>query len=538
MPRTIIPLLLLLVALAGQAQTPEPTVEDECTLQGVVVSAAGGEPLRKAAVLLCRAGTSNQCSGTVTNAAGQFEMKGVSPGAYQLSATCTGYIETRYGQRTSSGAGSILYFSRGNKASGLSLRLTPAAVIYGHVYDEDGAPLADAVVSEVHPLYIRGQRQLRASAVAATNDRGEYRLWGLNPGLHFVLAEYNPLRQAAVRREIGYLPTFYPGVPDVAHAGPIVVQGGDEFSGADVNLQPSRTVRVRGRVFSGQDLRVFLILRDISAFGDLVPPVYAQIANGDFELNNVTPGQYFLYATGGDGRGRMAARQTLDVGDTDINRVNVMLGRSMHLEGSIRSEGTSLWRPPAGIQVNLVPRSGRMFVGQAPSAVTNAAGSFTFDEVYPGDYDIQVGTDGSFYVKSARLDGVDVLVRGLDTAFFTSPRGLDIVISSNGAIIDGVVSKGDELYAGATVALVPDPPRREQTYLYQSTSTDPSGRYFIPAVPPGNYKLFAWESVENAAYTSSDFLRTFELRGGAVHVLEGEHATVNLQVIPKAEVGE
>lgn len=532
--------LLLLASLGVQAQVPVPIPEDQWTLQGVVVSAADGGTLRKAAVLLCLAGTSNQCSGTVTDAAGQFEIRGVFPGRYQLSATCTGYIETRYGQRTPSGAGAILSLSRGQKISGLALRLIPAAAIYGHVYDEDGAPLADAVVSDLRPVYLMGRRQLRATAVAFTNDRGEYRLWGLNPGLHFVLAEYNPLRLALVRTEIGYLPTFYPGVLDAAHAGPIVVQGGDEFSGADIDLQPARTVRVRGQVFGGgQNPRVFLILRDISAFGDLVPPVSAQEHGGDFELNNVTPGEYFLYVTSNDPSGQRVARQPLEVTDTDIDHVYVILRHGIYFSGYVRTEGGT---PPSGIppslEIRLSPRNGRMLLGRAPSTWTNRDGSFAFDGVYPGEYDVQVDAGGSFYVKSARLAGIDVLSRGLDTDFFTAPGPLNILLSPNGATIDGVVSKDGQPFAGATVALVPEPPRRDQTYLYQSTPTDQSGRYVLPAVPPGDYKLFAWESIENAAYTSSDFLQTFELRGGSAHVVEGSHLTVNLDLILKSEVGD
>jgi hypothetical protein len=213
-------LLLLLARPSAQAQMPMPNPEDECTLQGVVVSAAGGEPLRKAVVSLCQAGASNQCSGALTDATGQFELKGVFPGRYVLSGTCNGYLEQRYGQRTPAGSGSILNLSRGQKLSGLSLRLIQAAVIYGHVYDEDGMPAADAVVSELHPVYMNGQRQLRAGTTVRTNDLGEYRIWGLSPGQHFVLAEYTRTRLGTIRTEIGYLPTFYPGVLEAAHAAP------------------------------------------------------------------------------------------------------------------------------------------------------------------------------------------------------------------------------------------------------------------------------------------------------------------------------
>jgi hypothetical protein len=488
-------------------------------------------------VSLCQAGASNQCSGALTDATGQFELKGVFPGRYVLSATCNGYLEQRYGQRTPGESGAILNLSRGQKLSGLSLRLIQAAVIYGHVYDEDGIPAPDAVVSELHPVYINGQRQLRSGTVVRTNDLGEYRIWGLNPGQHFVLAEFVRTRLATVRSEIGYLPTFYPGVLDAAHAAPIMVSGGDEFAGANIDLQPARTVRIRGHIYgAGLHARVFLLLRDISAIGAFVPPVYAHQREGDYELYNVTPGQYFIYAASEDGRGPMIAREPLDVTDTNLDAVDLTLQPGINLSGIIRVEGnprldSASWR------ITLSPRNLRFALGHTPSAVSNH-GSFSLQNLYPGDYDVQVDDlPATYFLRSARA-GADVLDQGLSITLPHGPRFLDILISPNGATIDGVVSKDQQPYSGATVTLVPDPPHRLEQHLFKLAATDQFGRFLLQGVPPGDYKLFAWESVEHAAYTNSDFLRPFEVRGESARVSEGSHVTVNLELIPKTEAGQ
>ena len=65
----------------------------------------------------------------------------------------------------------------------------------------------------------------------------------------------------------------------------------------------------------------------------------------------------------------------------------------------------------------------------------------------------------------------------------------------------------------ATVALVPDEPRRAQTRLYKGITTDQYGRFTIKGIAPGGYKLFAWEVVEEGAYQDPDFLKPFEVLG-------------------------
>ncbi len=67
------------------------------------------------------------------------------------------------------------------------------------------------------------------------------------------------------------------------------------------------------------------------------------------------------------------------------------------------------------------------------------------------------------YLKSARLNGVDLLDKGLQVAGAVS-QPLELVYSSRGGTLDGTVAKDDGLPAvGATVVLVPEVSRREWT---------------------------------------------------------------------------
>jgi hypothetical protein len=65
--------------------------------------------------------------------------------------------------------------------------------------------------------------------------------------------------------------------------------------------------------------------------------------------------------------------------------------------------------------------------------------------------------------------------------------------------------------------------------------TDADGHYTIKDVPPGDYTVFAWESVDGEAYYNPEFLKSYEEQGSALHVGEGERKSVQVVAIPDGE---
>ncbi len=112
--------LLILLTFAALAQGPPPTKpaepevrpQDKCTVEGRVVNANTGEPLRKAAISMHRIDPAAQMqgAGTTTDASGNFAMKDIDPGRYSLMASRNGFVVQQYGaKRTGYGTvGAIL----------------------------------------------------------------------------------------------------------------------------------------------------------------------------------------------------------------------------------------------------------------------------------------------------------------------------------------------------------------------------------------------------------------------------------------------
>jgi len=109
---------------------------------------------------------------------------------------------------------------------------------------------------------------------------------------------------------------------------------------------------------------------------------------------------------------------------------------------------------------------------------------------------------------------------------------LEITISARGARAHGAVTDKDGLpAAGVWVVAVPDEARRTLLRLFKAQTTDQYGKFDLHGLAPGDYKLFAWDEVEEPAWEDGEFLRPFEARGTKIEVRDEDSATLNLKVI-------
>jgi hypothetical protein len=72
--------------------------------------------------------------------------------------------------------------------------------------------------------------------------------------------------------------------------------------------------------------------------------------------------------------------------------------------------------------------------------------------------------------------------------------------------------------------------------LFESVITDQNGKFSISGITPGEYKIFSWDSVEEADWYNADWydpewLKPYETKGESVHLEEGDNRSVNLTLI-------
>jgi len=234
-----------------------------------------------------------------------------------------------------------------------------------------------------------------------------------------------------------------------------------------------------------------------------------------------------------DGR-RLSGYTTLDAQGPDPSPIaTITLRPGWDIDGRIAVDGA----PNTDVsKLGISAVSTVNALADAAKVSPSADGTFKLPGVGSGSYVIDVTPlPPDSYVKSARIGDVDVLNDGfrLDNP---PDRPLEIVIGSKGGTVRGVVTDRNRSAAGGVVvALVPDETRRQRYDLFRNATTDAMGRYQFRGIPPGSYKVFAWEDIEPKSWMEPAYLRVFEDLGKVIAVAEGPVENVDLTAISPFE---
>lgn len=268
----VIVLAASLLAQTSPVPGPDARPESSCSVEGQVVSAVDGSALKSARVTLVPEHDARMTKlyAAATDRDGRFVLKEVVPGRYHFSAIHPGFVTQSY-QAKGNDDGAVLSLRPGERVRDVLFRMTASGIVTGRVTDEDGESMIGVQVlalqrpgeEELEDEGVSASRKWRLQTVASaqTDDRGQYRLFGLNPGEYYLKAtdssepDRNMLVNEAswIRDLIGteYAPTYYPGVAQVSQAQVVPVKAGDEVQ-ADVFMQRTKTVEIAGHVI-GKD---------------------------------------------------------------------------------------------------------------------------------------------------------------------------------------------------------------------------------------------------------------------------------------------
>lgn len=531
-------LLLVTSALAFQSNAPQ----QQGVIEGRVTDAGSGAPLAGAEILVSRDVRRDTPLLVTTDAFGHYRAEDLDPGRYRLIAQRNGYVAQKYGERARNRDGMLVSIARGQTLSDIDFRLFAAAVIAGRVLGDGNEPQVGATVAVLSLHYVRGQQRFAIDKMALTDDRGEYRLFGLRPDRYYIAA-IAPTRYGTVRLpkdappEERYGISFYPNVLDAAKASTVNVQPGAELDGADIFLMRYRTFHLRGRVTGvergAQESFVRLEPLISGAAINVGGQEVGTDERGVFDFSGVLPGQYVISA-GFSARGAsFRCWQPVEVEDSDVNSLLLTPSNGINVQGRIQySERKDADLRTVNVQFHPT------FSGGMGTPAAKVQADATFIAYASADtYNIDIsGLSEDSYVESVRILDQDAADRVLDlTRFAGNWMRMDVTLNPNGGRLDGAVENDKhEPVPGATVLLVPDLSHRKQLYLFRSVTTDRSGHFIIRGIVPGDYKLLAWEDVETEAWEDPEFLRDFEDRSQPVTIHANGQESRNLAAIPAA----
>jgi hypothetical protein len=526
---------------------PRPT--GTSALGGRVVHAAA--PVARAVVTL-DAGDGRGDRQTVTDDEGRFVFDRLPAGRFLLTASKTGWVTSYYGSaRPGRPPGVRVAVEDGARAS-VEIPMIPGSVIAGRIVDEYGRPMARQWPWLLEYRTMGDRRVLARVRLPAsvgsfersTDDRGEFRLFGLPPGTYYLVVTPTIAAGArittadevrwAVQSEArgpapppgpvaGYASIYHPGTPDPSQAQPIVVGPGEARENVDVRVGFVPVARVAGvvtRPDGAPASRAVVVMTARESPVSLEGASRRATADveGRFTFQGVPPGDYRLTVraasspapppsrgAAGAPPARPVARSstppsfdlwgevTVVVSGHDVEGVGIGLAPASVISGRVVFNGTSFEPPDDATRIRL-----QFIATEALLAAMTGAGSGG------ALHTASVAADGSFrvdglapdrYVAAATWPGMrtgDGTAGWWLTTILVDGRDLGdgpIEVPSNANVGDVTIAFSDRI--GAIEGVLTDAAGRPApehfviAFPVERASWTPASRRMVPPVRPG-----------------------------------------------------
>jgi hypothetical protein len=345
----------------AQAQTTVGTG----SITGTVATEGNGSPVRRARVTLTGAEVRIPRS-TITNDEGFFAFTALPAGRYTMTASKAGYVNISYGAKRPGRPGTPIQLADGQKLEKANIALPKGSVVTGVVVDENGEPSPGTQVRVMRYVMRTGEKTLEQSGQDQTDDRGIYRIYGLQPGDYLVSASPRNMNIGDMRQTM------------MAEVEAVMAQL--QAAGIDAGRGGGAGLGRGGRGF------------DPGAFGggrgqaliDRANQLQAQLQQTEQEQTVAYAPVYYPGTTSPVS----ATSVTLGVGDERSGvDFQLQLVPTSRVDGMVIGPDGNI---PPGTQISLVP-SDQGGMPQIPGLNASASrsmqnGRFTFNGVSPGQY--------------------------------------------------------------------------------------------------------------------------------------------------------
>jgi hypothetical protein len=366
------------------------------------------------------------------------------------------------------------------------------------------------------------------------------------------LAKATQLEKKGDKNAATYTTTYYPGTIDKSQAIPIALRPGDEIP-ANIALGSVHPVHVRGVVTNlpaGASGEFSVVLRPQDDDAMAVIESWPLDKEGGFDIRGVLPGSYNVLLVSGSAEALRVMRgdQTVRVSNTDVDGLHILPLANGQVRGQFRMDNSKKidWsqfalrlssnQRPATVGAYTASGNGLEVLDWdeiAPRAEVKHDGSFEIRNVPAGSYRLQVSgsrTMQDYFLKAVNLGSNDVGDSGFTVA--GTSYSLDVVLSSNGATVEGVATdeKGDPV-SDVQVICIPDVNRRDHHDLYKLVTTDQRGHFSLRGLNPGEYRVIALDAdVDGNEIIDPEFVRAHESLGETFKLEEGTQKTIALKL--------
>jgi hypothetical protein len=455
-----------------------------------------------------------------TDSQGAFEFTGLPAGSYRIFANSSQYspqyLGMAYGGKRPNGyglsdQGQPVQLGEGQSFDKVVIALPRGGVITGRVIDENGEPLTRVQVYSVFfpPGSSRGMRMGQGSQ---TDDLGQFRLYGLQPGDHAVVAEamrfnFVPPNAPPETEEdkIGFVTTYYPGTPDEGAAQRVRARAGTETPGIEIRLLQDRLYRVSGTVVDSQGQPLArvngqVMRRTPGMTGGGPSFGFNTDEKGQFQMRNVASGNYRLivrqtrpYVPGPGPQsdpGEMAS-MPLTIAGADVDNVLVMTTPGITITGQVVFEQGPPSPIPGQLRVMAAAGNPDEMSGLQPPQPALVKPDLTFTmKGLLGEFLLRASAPNQ-YLKSVMAGSEDITDKPHE---FKSNDRVTITLTSRTSTVEGNVS--DAAGAPTTDAGIILFSEDKASWRFNSSRVrrspvDPSGHFRLAGLLPGRYLIVA-----------------------------------------------
>jgi hypothetical protein len=464
--------------LLAAASLLAPSEQQAAVIRGTVVEHSSGKPLARTQVTLAPVpGTPGPTQSMRTNTWGTFEFSGLPGGAYIVSAARRGFPPVQYGQKNWRAAGLPVVLAE-DQSTFLTVRMPRFGGITGVVVDEN-----DVGLPEHEVVAYRNTRPPRLAGRAIADDRGIFRIPGLDPGRYLVRTVGRQYEDG------GYLPTFYHETVRVEEASFLDADFDRDAIEAKVRPFPGRLFTIDGVVFATAGPITLTLASDIGR--ETITLNFDPGNPSPFSFANKPPGPYEILVTSpGAARGPEGSYTAFTLErDRPGLRINLLPQASIffNLRGA---QGQTLDGDPVKVRVRRID-----LAGESPAEDLRIRGSRA--GFLQGRWQVRIAQNPNWVAtdfrgpKGERPEGS--FANGWNEIAVTSNGMLSYTLSNKPAAIRGTVTTGaHEPVSGAPVFLEPwDRANSKRLMDPIVVRSDVQGKYELTGLAPGTYRLFS-----------------------------------------------
>jgi hypothetical protein len=539
-PRWLLVALLLTPAVSlAQSVDPPPW---RAQISGRVVSAETGAPLSGATVSLSSTrlltAVPPRSASVTADEDGTFVFPELPAGDFSITVSRGGYY---FGgtRRFEAGARVERVSLRPRQQLEVTLAMNRGGAITGRLLDELGEPLAAARVTALRYAYEEGAgRQPSPAGVGDfTDDRGEFRLFGLPPGDYAIVAGARPVLDPNLligpARPATTPPTYFPGTLIEAEAQTVSLGPGEEAS-VQFGVQQGRVVLVSGRAVLSDGTPAArmqaLLWSSSGSYGSRYSTT--TFSDGAFRFAGVTPGDYWVNVSNRAGGAGETASIAVEAGRGDVGDLSIVMRRGATLRGTVVFDGR---RPQPSFTLSMPFADG----ARGPFAALGDSGL------------IRVGADGRFeatnvigrvafasmhddwIVTAVTAGGADVLDSGIETAGKDVISGIRVTVTSKLTSVSGRVADrtGEPLGEQLVVLLRLDGVTQGELGI-RALRTDAKGTFEARKLRAGSWVAGVVDDLEPGYHLSPEFQQRLRERGQRFTLADGEAIILELTPTP------